>query len=70
MDELESESLQITLYDTSKLIKKALASKVVSLRGIVDSQTILTEMYMTNPKTTNKYFVKVQGSANIPSKIF
>jgi hypothetical protein len=67
MDELESESLLITLYDTSKLIKKALASKVVSLRGIVDSQTILTEMYMTNPKTTNKYFVKVQGSANIPS---
>lgn len=67
MFEFEADNLLVTLYDSSKLFKSVLSYKVVSLKGITDSQTIITEMFLTNAKTNNKYFVKVSGSVNIQS---
>ncbi len=63
--DLENESLQMTLYDVSKFFTKTLSTKVIGLRGVVDSQTIKSEMYLRSEETGDKYDVKLQGSVVI-----
>ncbi len=57
----------IKLYDTSGLFKSLLSKQVISLRGILETERIKTDLILLDEEK-QKYPVTVEGFVNIPNR--
>ena len=64
--ELENENVKITLYETSGIFNRQIASKVVGLRGVVDFERLKTEMLVKDDGEL--YPITVEGLVSIDNK--
>lgn len=62
---LESSNLVIKLVDHNLIYSRLIASRTVSLSGVLETERIKTDLQLIDPKTKDKYTVKVEGSMNI-----
>jgi hypothetical protein len=70
MSMLESQSFIATLIDRSGLIfRKVLSTKMVSLKGLLDSERIKSEFTMISPETKEKYYTPFEGIVNVDHRI-
>jgi hypothetical protein len=69
MNDLESQSLRMKLYDNNTLFKTLLCDKVVGLKGVLSSQRIKTDMNLVDPQTKDKYTITVEGGVNLEHQI-
>ena len=66
--ELENNYVEISLIDTSSLFSTTLAKKEVGLKGLVEFETIKTEVNLKDKDTGENYPVNIQGFVTLDSK--
>jgi hypothetical protein len=65
--DLENENAQIKLYNTTGLFRSLMSEKIVTLKGLLESERIKTDMTLLDPEK-NKYYVPIEGFVNIPNR--
>ena len=68
VSELENEEVRITVYDASGLFNHVISSKVVGLRGMVDSEKLKTEMIVRDKVGGDNFPITVEGMVTLDSK--
>lgn len=68
VSELENEEVRITVYDVSGLFNHEISSKIVGLRGMVDSEKLKTEMIVRDKIGGDNFPITVEGMVTLDSK--
>lgn len=69
MNDLESQSLRLKLFDNNSLFKTLLSDKVVGLKGVLSSQRIKTDLLLVDSLSKDKYYSTVEGGVNVEHQI-
>ena len=69
VNDLENQSIRVTLINQEPFFSKILCTKEVVLRGIIEDQRIKTDVLLVDEETNEKYSTNIQGFVNIDHKI-
>ena len=66
--ELENENVKISVYDTTGILNKTIASKVITLKGLIDFEKLKTPMLVRDKEDGENYQITVEGLVSIDNK--